>query len=129
MTVPDHQRWYGGALGKLATAEAAVLSCAAEHMELCVRTAAGGKPYGEEEEQRLGVIAREAIVQVWEALDQQLFRNVGSSAMNAGQRFEGLYRDMAMNASHPQHRLPRPDVPPTRPAAPRSRCHLRGSGR
>ena len=100
LTDPDHQRWYGGALGKLATAEAAVLRCAQEHMELCERTAAGGRPYGEEEEQRLGVIAREAIVQVWEAVDQQLFRNVGSSAMNAGQRFERLYRDMAMIASH-----------------------------
>lgn len=97
---PDHQRWYGTALGKLATAEAAVLRCAEEHMELCERTAAGRAPYSEEEEQRIGIIAREAIVQVWEAVDGSLFRNVGSSAMKTGQRFERVWRDLTMIASH-----------------------------
>jgi 3-hydroxy-9,10-secoandrosta-1,3,5(10)-triene-9,17-dione monooxygenase len=97
---PEHQRWYGTALGKLATAEALAIRCAEEHMELCERTAAGGAPYSEEEEQRIGVIAREAIVQVWEAVDQALFRNVGSSALKAGQRFERVWRDLTMIASH-----------------------------
>ncbi|HYH29582.1 MAG TPA: acyl-CoA dehydrogenase family protein [Pseudonocardia sp.] len=100
LTDPDHQRWYGAALGKLATAEAAVLRCAEEHMELCERTASGGAPYGEEDEQRIGIIAREAIVQVWETVDQQLFRNVGSSALRAGQRFERVWRDLTMIAGH-----------------------------
>jgi 3-hydroxy-9,10-secoandrosta-1,3,5(10)-triene-9,17-dione monooxygenase len=76
------------------------MRCAEEHMELCARTAAGGPPYSEEEEQRLGVIAREAIVQVWEVVDQALFRNVGSSALKAGQRFERVWRDLTMIASH-----------------------------
>jgi 3-hydroxy-9,10-secoandrosta-1,3,5(10)-triene-9,17-dione monooxygenase len=100
LTDPDHQRWYGTALGKLATAEAAVLRCAQEHMDLCERTAAGGPPYGEAEEQRIGVVAREAVVQVWEAIDQQLLRHVGSGAVRAGQRFERVHRDMAMIVSH-----------------------------
>lgn len=69
-------------------------------MELCERTAAGGEPYSEEDEQRVGIIARETVVQVWEAVDQQLFRNIGSSAMRAGERFERVYRDLAMVASH-----------------------------
>jgi 3-hydroxy-9,10-secoandrosta-1,3,5(10)-triene-9,17-dione monooxygenase len=97
---PDYQRWYGTALGKIATAEALATRCAEEHTELCARTAAGGPPYSEEEEQRLGVIAREAIVQVWEVVDQALFRNVGSSALKAGQRFKRVWRDLTMIASH-----------------------------
>jgi 3-hydroxy-9,10-secoandrosta-1,3,5(10)-triene-9,17-dione monooxygenase len=100
LTDPEHQRWYGGALGKLATAEASVLRCAEEHMEICERTAAGGAPYSEEEEQRIGIIGREVIVQVWEAVDEHLFRNVGSSALRAGQRFERVWRDLTMIASH-----------------------------
>ncbi|GAA0927712.1 acyl-CoA dehydrogenase family protein [Pseudonocardia zijingensis] len=96
----DHQRWYGTALGKLATAEALTIRCAEEHMEICERTAAGGEPYSEEDEQRIGIVAREAIVQVWEAVDQALFRNVGSSAIKAGQRFERVWRDLTMIASH-----------------------------
>jgi 3-hydroxy-9,10-secoandrosta-1,3,5(10)-triene-9,17-dione monooxygenase len=97
---PEHQRWYGTALGKLATAEALAIRCAEEHMEVCERTAAGGPPYSEEEEQRIGVIAREAMVQVWEAVDESLVRNVGSSAFKAGQRFERVWRDLTMIASH-----------------------------
>lgn len=97
---PEYQRWYGAALGKLATAEAAAIRCAEEHMEICERAAAGGAPYGEEEEQRVGIVAREVMVQVWEAVDQNLFRNVGSSALKAGQRFERIWRDLTMIASH-----------------------------
>ncbi|OZM81345.1 acyl-CoA dehydrogenase family protein [Pseudonocardia sp. MH-G8] len=97
---PDYQRWYGAALGKLATAEAAVLHCAEEHMQLCERTASGGEPYSEEDEQRIGIIAREAIVAVWETVDEQLFRNIGSSALRAGERFERVWRDLTMIASH-----------------------------
>jgi 3-hydroxy-9,10-secoandrosta-1,3,5(10)-triene-9,17-dione monooxygenase len=100
LTDPEYQRWYGAALGKLATAEAAVLRCAEEHMEICERTAAGGAPYSEEDEQRIAIIAREAIVQVWETVDNQLFRNIGSSALRAGQRFERVWRDLTMIASH-----------------------------
>jgi 3-hydroxy-9,10-secoandrosta-1,3,5(10)-triene-9,17-dione monooxygenase len=97
---PEYQRWYGAALGKLATAEAAAMRCAEEHMEICERAAAGGPPYGEEEEQRVGIVAREVMVQVWEAVDEHLFRNVGSSALKAGQRFERIWRDLTMIASH-----------------------------
>jgi 3-hydroxy-9,10-secoandrosta-1,3,5(10)-triene-9,17-dione monooxygenase len=96
----DYQRWYGTGLAKLATAEALTIRCAEEHMEICERTAAGGAPYSEEEEQRIGIIAREAIVQVWEAVDEALFRNVGSSAIKAGQPFERVWRDLTMIASH-----------------------------
>jgi 3-hydroxy-9,10-secoandrosta-1,3,5(10)-triene-9,17-dione monooxygenase len=97
---PDYQRWYGTALGKLATAEALAIRCAEEHTEVCERAAAGGAPYGEEEEQRIAVVAREAMVQVWEAVDEVLLRNVGSSALKAGQRFERAWRDLTMIASH-----------------------------
>ena len=97
---PDYQRWYGTALGKLATAEALVIRCAEEHMELCARTAAGGPPYSEEDEKRIGVVAREAVVQVWAAVDEHLLRNVGSSALKAGQRFERVWGDLTTIAGH-----------------------------
>ncbi|MQA09549.1 MAG: acyl-CoA dehydrogenase [Pseudonocardiaceae bacterium] len=96
----DFQRWYGAAFGKLATAEAALLRCADEHAELCERTANGGEPYSAEDEQRVGVIAREIMVQVWETVEQDLFRSVGASTIRAGTRFERLYRDLSMCACH-----------------------------
>lgn len=100
LTDPDYQRWYGAALGRLATAEAALLRCADEHMELCERTAAGGEPYSAEDEQRLSVIAREVMLQVWETVEECLLRTVGASTMREGSRFERVFRDLSMVASH-----------------------------
>lgn len=97
---PDFQRWYGSALARLATAEAALLRCADEHMELCERTAAGGRPYSAEDEQRIGAIAREVLVQAWETVEQVLFRTVGASVIREGTRFERVYRDLSVLASH-----------------------------
>lgn len=100
LTDSDYQRWYGAALGRLAAAEKLLFGCVDEHMELCERTAAGGEPYSAEEEQRVGVVAREGVVQAWEAVEQCLFRTAGSGCLRDGQRFERVFRDMSMMASH-----------------------------
>jgi 3-hydroxy-9,10-secoandrosta-1,3,5(10)-triene-9,17-dione monooxygenase len=96
----DFQRWYGSALAKIATAEAALMNCADQHMERCRQQASGERPYTWEDDLYLSTIAREAILQAWEAVEHDLYRTIGSSAANAGQRFERLVRDLAMAAGH-----------------------------
>jgi 3-hydroxy-9,10-secoandrosta-1,3,5(10)-triene-9,17-dione monooxygenase len=97
---PDFQRWYGSALAKISTAEAAVMNTAERHMELCRLQASGERPYTWEDDLWLSTIAREAIIQAWEAVENDLYRTIGSSAAKAGQRFERLYRDLSMAAGH-----------------------------
>jgi 3-hydroxy-9,10-secoandrosta-1,3,5(10)-triene-9,17-dione monooxygenase len=97
---PDFQRWYGSALAKIGAAEAALMSCADQHMEHCRQQAAGERPYTWEDDLYISCIARETIVQAWEAVENELYRSIGSSAAKAGQRFERLFRDLAMAAGH-----------------------------
>jgi 3-hydroxy-9,10-secoandrosta-1,3,5(10)-triene-9,17-dione monooxygenase len=97
---PDFQRWYGSALAKISTAEAAVMNCADRHMEFCRLQASGERPYTWEDDLWLSTIAREAILQAWQAVEIDLYRTIGSSAAKAGQRFERLFRDLAMAAGH-----------------------------
>ena len=96
---PDFQRWFGSALAKVATAEAALLNCADQHMELCAAAAQGARyTYGDD--MRLGCIAREVMIQTWEIMQSEIFRTAGSSAGAKGQRLERIYRDMSIGNSH-----------------------------
>ncbi|MFC3456339.1 acyl-CoA dehydrogenase family protein [Amycolatopsis speibonae] len=97
---PDYQRWYGAAFARLATARAALLHCADEHMALCARGAHGGEPYGALDEQRLAAIAREVTVQVWDIVAQELLRTVGATVLAAGTWFERVHRDLSTIISH-----------------------------
>ncbi len=97
---PDFQRWYGSALAKISTAEAALMNCADRHIEFCELQASGDRPYTWEDDLWLSTIAREAILQAWQAVEIDLYRTIGSSAAKAGQRFERLFRDLAMAAGH-----------------------------
>jgi 3-hydroxy-9,10-secoandrosta-1,3,5(10)-triene-9,17-dione monooxygenase len=97
---PDFQRWYGSALAKISTAEAALMNCADRHMEFCRLQASGERPYTWEDDLHLSTIAREAIIQAWQAVENDLYRTIGSSAAKSGQRFERLYRDLSMAAGH-----------------------------
>ena len=54
-------RWFGSALAKIATAEAAMYNAVDQHMEACRRAAEDGIPYTYGEDMRIGCIAREAI--------------------------------------------------------------------
>jgi alkylation response protein AidB-like acyl-CoA dehydrogenase len=100
MQDPDYQRFYGAALTKLATAEAALMNVAQQHMDLCRANVSGERPYTFVDDFRLAAIARELVVQVWETVEKDLFRNIGSSAARNGERFERVFRDMAQAAGH-----------------------------
>jgi 3-hydroxy-9,10-secoandrosta-1,3,5(10)-triene-9,17-dione monooxygenase len=93
-------RWFGSAYAKIATAEAAFHDATEQHMEACRRAAEDGIPYTYGEDMRIGCIAREVIVQVWEVFQSEIFRTAGSSAATDGSRFERIYRDMSMLNSH-----------------------------
>jgi 3-hydroxy-9,10-secoandrosta-1,3,5(10)-triene-9,17-dione monooxygenase len=97
---PDFQRWYGLALAKISTAEAALMNCADRHAEYCRLQASGERAYTWEDDLHLSTIAREAIIQAWQAVENDLYRTIGSSAAKAGERFERIFRDLAMAAGH-----------------------------
>jgi 3-hydroxy-9,10-secoandrosta-1,3,5(10)-triene-9,17-dione monooxygenase len=97
---PDFQRWYGLALAKISTAEAALMNCADRHMEYCALQAEGKRDYTWQDDLHLSTIAREAIIQAWQAVENDLYRTIGSSAAKSGQRFERVFRDLAMAAGH-----------------------------
>jgi 3-hydroxy-9,10-secoandrosta-1,3,5(10)-triene-9,17-dione monooxygenase len=93
-------RWFGSALAKIATAEAAMYNAVDQHMEACRRSVEDGIAYTYGEDMRLGCIAREGIIQAWEIVQSEIFRTAGSSAAIDGSRFERIYRDMSMLDSH-----------------------------
>ena len=96
----DYQRYFGRALTKIATAEAALMNAADQHMELCQRFVDKGIPYSWGDDQRIGCIAREVMIQAWETMQSDIFRTAGSSAAGRGERIERIYRDMSMGNSH-----------------------------
>jgi 3-hydroxy-9,10-secoandrosta-1,3,5(10)-triene-9,17-dione monooxygenase len=97
---PDFQRWFGEAWAKIATAEAALLNAADQHMELCQRFVDEGVPFGYADDVRVGCIAREAILQTWETMQGSIWRTAGSSAAGKGERIERMFRDTSMFNSH-----------------------------
>lgn len=92
---PDYQRWYGTGAGKIATAEAACLQCAAQWME-----AAEQRTFTRERDMRLVSISREVIDLCWNALQENLFRSAGSSSVSSGSRMERVWRDFSTLHSH-----------------------------
>jgi 3-hydroxy-9,10-secoandrosta-1,3,5(10)-triene-9,17-dione monooxygenase len=97
---PDYQRWLGVALGKLATAEAALLQCAEQYMELCRRNVEDGIPFTREDDLRLNVVGREAMTLAWDTMQGHVFRTAGTNATRNGDRIERVFRDMSMGWSH-----------------------------
>jgi 3-hydroxy-9,10-secoandrosta-1,3,5(10)-triene-9,17-dione monooxygenase len=97
---PDYQRWLGLAIGRVATAEAALLQCGDQWQELCRRSVEEGPPFSREEDLRLNIVAREALTLAWDTMQGQVFRTAGSSAARNGQRIERIFRDMAMGWGH-----------------------------
>ena len=93
-------RWFGSAMAKLATAEAAMYNAADQHMGACRRAAEDGIPHTYGEDMRIGCIGREVIIQAWEIFQSEIFRTAGSSAAVDGSRFERIYRDLSMLSSH-----------------------------
>jgi len=102
---PDYQRYFGRAWVKIATAEAALMNGAEQHMELCRRSVDEGIPYSYADDHRVGGIAREVMIQCWETVQADLFRTAGSSAGARGQRLERIYRDMTIGGNSHRNTL------------------------
>lgn len=93
------QLWFGQALARIATAEAAVISAAEQHMEHCRLLVEEGVPFTYGDDWRISAIGREAFVQVYEVV-QELFRTAGSSVATDGSRLQRVMGDMAILHSH-----------------------------
>jgi 3-hydroxy-9,10-secoandrosta-1,3,5(10)-triene-9,17-dione monooxygenase len=100
LTDPDYQRWYGAAMVRIGAARAVVLHTAEEWTRLATENAAGTRPFLFADDFRLAALAREAHLQSWEAVEQELARSIGSSALRDGERFAQLYRDLSQAAGH-----------------------------
>lgn len=97
---PDHLRWYGAAYTRLSMAEAALDNIAEQHMKLCEGHANGTREYTIADDLRLAGIARELMIDVWETVDLNLFRTIGSGSARNGERFERVFRDLAQATGH-----------------------------
>ena len=97
---PDHQRWFGAAIAKIAMCEAALLKSAEMQMELGRATVDDGRPYTFGDDQLVGCLAREAYSDAWQAMQTWIFRYAGSSAGKKGAKLERVLRDMAIGWSH-----------------------------
>ncbi len=97
---PDYQRWLGLAIGRVATAEAALIQCGEQWMDLCRRALEEDVAFTHEDDMRLNVVAREALTLAWDAMQGQIFRTAGTSAARNGERIERIFRDMAIGWGH-----------------------------
>jgi 3-hydroxy-9,10-secoandrosta-1,3,5(10)-triene-9,17-dione monooxygenase len=90
-----YQRWFGTAMGKIATAEAAVINAAQQWMEL-----AAADEFTDYHDLRLVTIAKEAIKLCWDAVQESLVRTAGSTSMRTGQTIERIFRDLTTLHAH-----------------------------
>jgi len=97
---PDYQRWFGASIGKLATAEAAILNAADQWTELARRNVEEDAGFSREADMTLNFIAREAMRMAWDTMQEHLIRTAGSSALRDGERLQRIYRDMTMGHGH-----------------------------
>lgn len=104
----DFLRWYGSARTKIGVAEAALMNVAAQHAEFSRQNASGEREYTFADDFMLSALARELMIQVWETVDADLYRTVGTAASKNGERFERIFRDLAQATGHrnPQLREP-----------------------
>jgi 3-hydroxy-9,10-secoandrosta-1,3,5(10)-triene-9,17-dione monooxygenase len=97
---PDYQRWLGFAVGRVATAEAALIHTAEEWMECARRGVEEGIPFTKEDDLRLNIISRECMAIAWDVMQEIIFRTAGSSATKDGTRLQRIFRDLSMDWGH-----------------------------
>ena len=97
---PDYQRWFGTAIGKLATADAAMLNAADQWTELARRNVEEDAGFSREDDLELNFIGREGLRMAWDAMQEHIVRTAGSSALRDGERMQRIYRDMTMGHGH-----------------------------
>jgi 3-hydroxy-9,10-secoandrosta-1,3,5(10)-triene-9,17-dione monooxygenase len=97
---PDYQRWFGSAIGRVASAEALLAAVSRRWAGHCRDFAESGRPFTREDDLALNVVAREALTLAWTAMQEDLFRTAGTSAARNGERMERIFRDVAMDWGH-----------------------------
>jgi 3-hydroxy-9,10-secoandrosta-1,3,5(10)-triene-9,17-dione monooxygenase len=97
---PDYQRWFGTAIGRLATAQAAVMNAGDQWTELCRRNVEEDAGFARADDQVLNFIGRDAMRMAWDAMQEHIVRTAGSSALRDGERLQRIYRDMTMGHGH-----------------------------
>ncbi|MET4639236.1 acyl-CoA dehydrogenase family protein [Mycetocola sp. 2940] len=97
---PDFLRYFGGAIVKLATGEAATFKALEMWQDAARDNVAGVEPFTPAKDNILGAIGREVLLQAWEVVEKDLYRTIGASASKKGERFERVFRDMAQAAGH-----------------------------
>jgi NADP-dependent 3-hydroxy acid dehydrogenase YdfG len=97
---PDYQRWFGTAIGRLATAEAAMLNAADQWTELARRNVEEDAGFSRQDDMTLNFIAREGMRMAWDVMQEHIVRTAGSSALRDGERLQRIYRDMTMGHGH-----------------------------
>lgn len=97
---PDFLRYFGGAIVKLATAEAATFKALEMWLDAARDNVSGVASFTAHHDNVLGGIGREVMLQAWEVVEKDLYRTVGSAASKRGERFERIFRDLAQAAGH-----------------------------
>jgi 3-hydroxy-9,10-secoandrosta-1,3,5(10)-triene-9,17-dione monooxygenase len=97
---PDFLRYFGGAIAKLATGEAATYKALEMWQQYADENVRGIAEFSTYKDNILGAIGREVLLQAWEVVERDLYRTVGASASKKGERFEHVFRDMAQAAGH-----------------------------
>jgi 3-hydroxy-9,10-secoandrosta-1,3,5(10)-triene-9,17-dione monooxygenase len=95
-----YQRRLGKAAARIRAAEALVLEGAEQYLEACRAGATGERPFTEEVDLGVQVLARESMWLSWSAMQETLFRTAGSGAAEDGQRMQRIWRDMSMAWGH-----------------------------
>jgi 3-hydroxy-9,10-secoandrosta-1,3,5(10)-triene-9,17-dione monooxygenase len=97
---PEYQRWFGLAAGRAEAAEAMLLQCAEQYMQVCKRGIDTGVPFSREDDLRLCLIGNEVSRLCWETMNDYVYRTAGTGAARRGQRMERVFRDSAMAWGH-----------------------------
>ncbi|HEX4024446.1 MAG TPA: acyl-CoA dehydrogenase family protein [Steroidobacteraceae bacterium] len=100
MVEPYYQAHYGAASTQLYQAELMLDTVAERHLEMARLNAQGKRPFTIYDDLRLSGVAREIMINVWETVDQHIFRSIGASVIQYGKRFEQIFRDLAQASSH-----------------------------
>jgi len=96
----EQQMNYGRAYTKVRAAEAALLECAAQHMELCRATVEDGAPYTYGDDMAVAAIAREVMLQCWAIMNEDIWQTVGASVARDGERMARVFRDLSVAVAH-----------------------------
>lgn len=99
--IPDYQRPYGIALGKLEAARHAVLGAAQEYMDLARLSMEGKRTYLRSDDQRLQAGLQHAAQLSFEAVDLVYRASSTAAAAKNGTRMQRYFRDISMARTNP----------------------------